>query len=76
RQGVSNLVLHVTHDFIETFNPEIIAGRAFSRDYATDAEQAILINRSMLAQLDVNSPEEAIGEQFHYYPSNNERVTY
>lgn len=76
RQGVSNLVLHVTHDFIETFNLEIIAGRTFSKDYATDADQAVLINRSMLTQLDANSPEEALGELFHYYPSNNERVTY
>ncbi|MEX0722733.1 MAG: ABC transporter permease [Gracilimonas sp.] len=68
-----NLVLHVTHDLIETFNLEVLSGRGFSRDFPTDAEQSILINRTMLRKLEAKTPEEAIGEIFYYYPPQGER---
>lgn len=67
-----NLVLHVTHDAIETFDLKILAGRSFSKDFTTDAENAVMINRKMLSKLDVESPEEALGETFYYYPPSGE----
>ncbi|MEX2363794.1 MAG: ABC transporter permease, partial [Balneolaceae bacterium] len=72
----TNLVLHVSHDFTETFDIELIAGRTFSRDFSTDAERALLINRRMLATLGLDAPEDAVGEIFYYYPHSGERVPF
>ncbi|MDR9418675.1 FtsX-like permease family protein [Gracilimonas sp.] len=72
-EDASNLVLHVTHDFMETFDLELVAGRSFSRDFSSDATQNILINQKMLNQLDAETPEEAIGEIFYFYPPEGER---
>ncbi|MFD2531877.1 ABC transporter permease [Gracilimonas halophila] len=75
-EDATNLVLHVTHDFVETFNLEIVAGRAFSRDFPSDSDQSILINRTMLRKLVAETPAEAIGEIFYYYPPNGERESF
>lgn len=72
-EDATNLVLHVTHDFVETFNLNIVAGRTFSRDFSSDANQSILINRTMLRKLEAEAPDEAIGEIFYYYPPEGER---
>ncbi|MGN8224680.1 ABC transporter permease [Gracilimonas sp. BCB1] len=71
-----NLALHVTHDVTETFDLEVIAGRTFSREFSTDAEKAVLINRKMLTQFDVNSPEEALGETIYHYTPDGERQSF
>ncbi|MEX0721207.1 MAG: FtsX-like permease family protein [Balneolaceae bacterium] len=71
-----NLVLHVSHDFTETLDIKMLAGRPFSREYSTDPEQALLINRRMLSTLELDSPEEAIGEIFYYYPPSGERQSF
>ena len=68
-----NLVLHVTHDVTETFDLEVLAGRSFSRDFPSDADNAILINKKMLTQLEVEEPADAIGETFYFYPPTGER---
>ncbi len=72
----SILALHTTYDFLETYGINLIAGRTFSRDYPTDVEQAILVNEEMLNRLDIDSPEEAIGELFYYEVSDDERRTF
>ncbi|MBO6585346.1 MAG: ABC transporter permease [Gracilimonas sp.] len=71
-----NLVLHVTHDVTETFDLEIIAGRSFSRDFSTDAEKSVLINRKMLTQLDAETPEQALGETIYHYPPSGDREAF
>jgi putative ABC transport system permease protein len=63
-----NLVLHVTHDVAETFDLTIIAGRSFSKEFQTDAEDAVLINRRMLSKLGIEDPQDALGEVFYFYP--------
>lgn len=70
----STLALHVAHDFVETYDIEIIAGRPFSRDFQTDKDQAILVNQKMVEVLDIVNPENALGEPFYYEPSEGERV--
>lgn len=72
----TNLVLHVTHNFLETFDVKLLAGRTFSREYSTDPENALLINKRMLPVLGVEDPEDAIGAIFHYYPTGEERQTF
>lgn len=72
----TNMVLHVTHDFLETYNIEVVAGRRFSRKHSTDADRAILINESMLGQLGVENPREAIGKVFHFTTGKDKKESY
>ena len=50
----------VDEDFIPTYQFELIAGRNFSQEYATD-KNAIIINESALRQLGFTSAQEALG---------------
>ncbi|MBD3616758.1 MAG: ABC transporter permease [Gracilimonas sp.] len=75
-EDASNLVLHVTHNFIETFDLQVLSGRNFSKDFPSDPQQSLLINREMLNQLEADSPEEALGEIFYYFPPQGERQTF
>ncbi|UZR96774.1 ABC transporter permease [Chondrinema litorale] len=53
----------VDYDYAEVFGIKLIAGRFFSQDYKTDAEEAIVLNETAAKALGW-SPEEAIGKQF------------
>ncbi len=72
----TNMSLDVKHDFIDTYNVELLAGRNFSRDHSRDADESILINESMLKQLDVETPQEALGKTFYFTKADDERVLY
>ena len=68
----------VRFDFIETFDIEVVEGRAFSRDHPSDSTQAIMINENMAKNLGWTN-EEAIGKRVGHdigpIPgSGNERV--
>ncbi len=51
----------VRHDFVEAFDIDVVAGRSFSRDIATDTANAIMINETMAKNMGW-SLEEAIGK--------------
>ena len=61
----------VRYDFIETFDIEVVEGRAFSRDFPSDSSEAIMINESMVKHLGWTN-EEAIGKAIR--SDGNERV--
>jgi putative ABC transport system permease protein len=61
----------VRHDFVETFDIEVIAGRAFSKEILADTASAIMINETMAANLGWSS-EEAIGKRIR--SDGDERV--
>jgi putative ABC transport system permease protein len=61
----------VRYDFIETFDIEVVEGRAFSRDFPSDTSEAIMINESMVKHLGWTN-EEAIGKAIR--SDGNERV--
>ncbi len=69
----TNMTLHVKHDFLEIYNIQLLAGRSFSRDYPADAENTILINKSMLNQIDAETPRDALGTRFYYTTAEDER---
>ncbi|HET8866212.1 MAG TPA: FtsX-like permease family protein, partial [Gracilimonas sp.] len=75
-EDATNLVLHVTHDFVETFDLQVLSGRDFSRNFTSDFDQSVLINREMLTKLEAETPEEALGEIFYYYPPEGDRQSY
>jgi putative ABC transport system permease protein len=55
----------VDHDFLKTYGIPIVAGRDFSRDYATDTSN-FLLNVAATRVLGVRSPAEMVGKNFSY----------
>ncbi len=61
----------VRYDFIETFDIDVVEGRAFSRDFPSDTSEAVMINENMVKHLGWTN-EEAIGKAIR--SDGNERV--
>jgi putative ABC transport system permease protein len=55
-------LLVVTHDFIETFDMEMVSGRSFSKEFPTDITEGIIINESAAKRFGW-SPEDALGKR-------------
>ncbi len=55
--------LHADYEFLELFEMELLEGRGFSKDYATDPREAYILNESALKQL---GWETAVGKTFEY----------
>ncbi len=51
----------VSHGFFRTYNIRIVAGRDFSREYATDVSEAFIINETAVRRMGLESPQEAVG---------------
>ena len=60
------------HDYIETMDIEIAAGRMLSEDFATDDTAAALVNESAVENLGWGSNEEALGK---WVEVNGNRLT-
>ncbi len=58
--------MFVMHDFLETMGIDLIAGRTFSEDFSTDVDQAVLINKKLVDELQWGSPQDALGRTFRY----------
>jgi putative ABC transport system permease protein len=63
-QNVSLEYIPVDHDYVGTLGLEIVAGRDFDRDIATDAETAVLINEAAVRAAGWATPADALGRQF------------
>ncbi len=62
---VANLDLYfVDEDYLSQFELKLLAGRAFSRDFATDSTEAMVINETAVKLFGYSTPEEAIGRNF------------
>ncbi len=66
-------VLWVGHDFLETFEMELLAGRNFSRDFPNDSLEAVIINEATVRHLGWQ-PEEAIGRRFGFQGRQDNQV--
>ncbi len=60
----------VSHDFFRTYNIRIVAGRDFSREYATDASEAFIVNEAAVRRMGLQSSEEAIGLRIGTFAPN------
>ncbi len=58
--------IHVSHNFIDLFGLDIIAGRSFDINLASDSTEAFVLNESSIYRLGYTSPDAAIGKQFNY----------
>ncbi len=56
----------VDHDYLSLMKIDVIAGRGFSREFATDPTSAFVINETAVSNFGFSSPEEAIGETVHW----------
>jgi len=60
--------MRVDYDFINTLRIEIKEGREFSRDHATDASQAFIINEAAVKKMGWDSP---FGKQLEWFPGGD-----
>jgi putative ABC transport system permease protein len=58
--------IHVSHDFMETFGIDLVSGRDFDRNLASDSTQSFILNESAVQTIGWSSPEEAVDKEFHY----------
>ena len=56
-------LFYVDHDFLSQYEMPMAAGRAFSRDFATDTS-ALIVNEALIRSYGYASPEEIIGKRF------------
>ncbi|MFK7756019.1 MAG: ABC transporter permease, partial [Flavobacteriales bacterium] len=63
-QGAAIDLYFIDYEFTNLFNLEIVAGRAFSKEFGTDSTEAMLINETAAAFLGYKTPEEALGARF------------
>ncbi len=66
-QGENRYVFNlnfVDFDFVDTFGLELIAGRNFSKEFATDYHEAFILNEAAVRRMGYPSVEEAIGKKF------------
>ena len=62
---IANLDLYfVDFDYINQFKIKMVAGRGFSRDFATDTTQAMVLNEAAVKMFGYSSPQQAIGRRF------------
>jgi len=59
-------IIGVDYDFIDVYGLKLIAGRAFSKDFGTDAN-AVIFNRKGIEQLGFNNYEEALGKKIDFW---------
>ncbi|MEO1212377.1 MAG: ABC transporter permease [Bacteroidota bacterium] len=66
-RNLSTRLFCVDHDYIKTMGFEILAGRDFSKEMKTDAEEAFIINETAMLTLGLGrNPEEAIGKALEW----------
>ncbi len=66
----------VDHDFVSTYGMQLVAGRDFSKERASDSTEAVLLNEAAVARVGWASPEAAIGKTFTMEGNaNNRRAT-
>jgi putative ABC transport system permease protein len=55
----------VDYEYVETFAISIVEGRSFSRAFATDAEEAYLVNEEAVRRMGLEPP--AVGKRFAFW---------
>jgi len=64
----------VDYDFISQYGLKVVAGRSFSKDFASDSTAAMLINERAVKLLGYTSPEKALGASFSQWSKTGEIV--
>lgn len=59
----------VDHRYLSAYNIELVAGRNFRKEEYNDTIEAFIVNEALVRQLEVGSPQEAIGKRLNCYNS-------
>jgi putative ABC transport system permease protein len=54
------------HDYVKALGLNIVAGRDFSRDMATDEREAFLVNETAVKEWGLGTPQAALGKPIHW----------
>jgi len=57
-------VVFVDFNYLDHYKLKLLAGRGFSKSYATDTSQAMVINETASKSFGYNDPKQAIGKKF------------
>ncbi|HMJ68792.1 MAG TPA: ABC transporter permease [Cyclobacteriaceae bacterium] len=63
----------IDFDYIPTMGMKVIAGREFSRDFASDSD-AFIVNETFLATYGLGNPEQAIGKELDWKRWDNQKM--
>ncbi len=63
-QDYSFNVFEIDYDFIPHFEIEMVAGRAYRRDFSTDLMEALIINEAAAREIGYLNPADVIGKPF------------
>ena len=66
-------LFYVDHDFLRQYEMQIVAGRAFSRDFATDTS-TLIVNEALVKSYGYTSPEDIIGKRFSQWGRKGEII--
>jgi len=58
--------VHVSHSFVDVFEMELLAGRNFDVNLASDSTESFILNESAVRAIGWESAESAIDRQFNY----------
>lgn len=58
--------IHVSHNFMDTFGINLVAGRDFDINLASDSTEAFILNEAAVKAVGWAGPEAAIGKEFRY----------
>ena len=61
----------VDDDYLKTFGMEIVEGRNFSKEYSTDANEAVIVNEKTVKEMGLES---AIGSRLKYWDKSYEII--
>ncbi|MGD8306677.1 MAG: ABC transporter permease [Ignavibacteria bacterium] len=67
------IILGSDYEFIETYNIDVVSGRAFSEEFGTDTEGTIMLNEAAVQRFGWK-PEEAVGKELSFYGGLNKKV--
>ncbi len=56
----------VSYDYFKTYQMDMAAGRAFSKDIPTDTLERAIINEALARELGWHNPQEAIGKRYDF----------
>ncbi|MDF9797427.1 putative ABC transport system permease protein [Catalinimonas alkaloidigena] len=62
--------IHIDHDYLNTLQVNVLAGRNFDRDRVSDSTESFIINESAVTAMGWKSIDEAIGKNVDYGEGN------
>jgi putative ABC transport system permease protein len=62
--------LQVRHDFAQTFDVKVVAGRDYSEEFLRDDSTGMVVNESLVKAMGWKSNEDAVGKQFDDNPGH------